>query len=98
MSSEHQNLPVSPGGVRIDRVVTSGTFELDGGSWEVDNNVWIVGDDADAIQLSSQLLEKGFWISAIRPPTVPEGSARLRITLSAAHTRDQIDALAEALQ
>ena len=45
MSSEHQDLPVSPGGVRIDRVVTSGTFELDGGSWEVDNNVWVVGDD-----------------------------------------------------
>ena len=58
----------------------------------------IVGDNADAVQLSSQLLEKGFWISAIRPPTVPEGSARLRITLSAAHTREQIDALAEALQ
>lgn len=45
MSSEHQDLPVSPGGVRIDRVVTSGTFELDGGSWEVENNVWVVGDD-----------------------------------------------------
>ena len=29
----------------IDRIVTHGTFELDGGSWEVDNNIWIVGDD-----------------------------------------------------
>lgn len=39
----------SPGGVRVERVVTSGTFELDGGSWEVDNNVWVIGDDAECI-------------------------------------------------
>lgn len=53
MSSEHQNLPVSPGGVRIDRVVTSGTFELDGGSWEVDNNVWVVGDDETCLVIDA---------------------------------------------
>jgi hypothetical protein len=40
-------LPVSPGGVRVERVVTSGVFELDGGSWEVDNNVWLIGDDTE---------------------------------------------------
>ncbi len=34
---------------RIDRVVTHGTFELDGGSWEVDNNIWLVGDDSDVV-------------------------------------------------
>ncbi len=39
----------SPGGVRVERVVTSGQFELDGGSWEVDNNVWLVGDDRDVL-------------------------------------------------
>ncbi|HEX6916496.1 MAG TPA: MBL fold metallo-hydrolase [Phycicoccus sp.] len=39
----------SPGGVRVERVVTSGVFELDGGSWEVDNNVWLVGDDAEVL-------------------------------------------------
>lgn len=38
-------LATSPGGVRVERVVTSGIFALDGGEWEVDNNVWIVGDD-----------------------------------------------------
>ena len=38
----------SPGGVRVERVVTSGAFELDGGSWDVDNNVWLVGDDDEA--------------------------------------------------
>ncbi|AMM32876.1 Zn-dependent hydrolase [Sinomonas atrocyanea] len=37
------------GRARIDRVTTSGTFSLDGGTWEVENNVWIVGDDAEAI-------------------------------------------------
>ena len=39
----------SKGGVRVERLVTSGTFELDGGSWEVDNNVWIVGDDKECV-------------------------------------------------
>ncbi|MET7443383.1 hypothetical protein ABZS63_41545, partial [Streptomyces sp. NPDC005568] len=34
---------------RIDHLVTSGTFSLDGGTWEVDNNVWIIGDDHEAI-------------------------------------------------
>ncbi|MGN7248644.1 MBL fold metallo-hydrolase [Janibacter anophelis] len=38
---------------RIDKVITSGTFELDGGSWEVDNNVWIVGDDAECIVIDA---------------------------------------------
>jgi glyoxylase-like metal-dependent hydrolase (beta-lactamase superfamily II) len=39
----------SPGGVRVERVVTSGVFELDGISWEVDNNVWVVGDDSEVL-------------------------------------------------
>ena len=49
MAHSHPILPISPGGVRIERVVTSGVFELDGGSWEVDNNVWIVGDDEECV-------------------------------------------------
>ncbi|MDT0331217.1 MBL fold metallo-hydrolase [Nocardiopsis lambiniae] len=40
-------------GARIDHVVTSGLFTLDGGSWEVDNNVWIVGDDAEVIVIDA---------------------------------------------
>ncbi|MER7174334.1 MBL fold metallo-hydrolase [Streptomyces mesophilus] len=40
-------------GVRIERVVTSGVFTLDGGSWEVDNNVWIVGDDREAVVIDA---------------------------------------------
>lgn len=38
---------------RIDKIVTSGTFELDGGSWEVDNNVWIIGDDSECVVLDA---------------------------------------------
>lgn len=57
----------------------------------------IVGDDARALRLTEALRRRGFWISAIRPPTVPEGTARLRVTLSAAHTEAQVDGLLEAL-
>ncbi|MFD7289510.1 MBL fold metallo-hydrolase [Streptomyces sp. NPDC059863] len=39
--------------VRIDHLVTSGTFSLDGGTWDVDNNVWIVGDDSEAIVIDA---------------------------------------------
>ncbi len=43
------------------------------------------------------LWDRGFWVPAIRPPTVPVGTARLRITLTAAHSRDDVDALVDAL-
>jgi 8-amino-7-oxononanoate synthase len=56
-----------------------------------------VGESARAVALSEALLARGFWVSAIRPPTVPQGSARLRVTLSAAHSESQLDALLEAL-
>jgi 8-amino-7-oxononanoate synthase len=57
----------------------------------------IVGDAARALALSEALMNAGFWVTAIRPPTVPAGSARLRITLSAAHREQDVDALAESL-
>lgn len=57
----------------------------------------IVGENQRTLDLASQLRERGFWLTAIRPPTVPPGSARLRITLTSAHTSDDIDALLEAL-
>lgn len=57
----------------------------------------LVGDDASALQLADLLKQRGYWISAIRPPTVPEGTARLRITFTAAHTSAQVDGLLVAL-
>lgn len=57
----------------------------------------LIGADAETLTLSKALEQHGYWVVAIRPPTVPEGSARLRITLSAAHTSEQIDGLLDAL-
>ena len=48
-ASEIVPTPGSREGVRIERVITRGVFALDGGEWEVDNNVWIIGDDAEVI-------------------------------------------------
>jgi len=58
----------------------------------------LVGSDADALKMAAALADAGFFVPAIRPPTVPEGTSRLRITLSAAHTESQICQLAEALR
>ncbi|NDL62798.1 8-amino-7-oxononanoate synthase [Acerihabitans arboris] len=57
----------------------------------------LVGDNALALRLGERLREQGCWLTAIRPPTVPPGGARLRITLTAAHHEADIDALLEAL-
>ncbi|HEU0187944.1 MAG TPA: 8-amino-7-oxononanoate synthase [Gallionellaceae bacterium] len=57
----------------------------------------LVGDNERALQLSNALRERGIWVAAIRPPTVPQGTARLRITLSAAHTAADVEQLSEAL-
>lgn len=57
----------------------------------------LVGDNKQAITLSEDLRARGIWVAAIRPPTVPQGTARLRITLSAAHTESDVQRLIEAL-
>jgi 8-amino-7-oxononanoate synthase len=57
----------------------------------------IIGSNADAMALTQQLRAQGFWVPAIRPPTVPVGTARLRIALSAAHTYDDVQQLLHAL-
>lgn len=58
----------------------------------------LVGENENALKLSEALRKRGIWVPAIRPPTVPNGTARLRITLSAAHTLAEIDQLVLALQ
>jgi 8-amino-7-oxononanoate synthase len=57
----------------------------------------IIGDSQRAVDISNDLLNVGFLVSAIRPPTVPKGSARLRVTLSALHEEYQVDQLLDAL-
>jgi len=57
----------------------------------------LVGDSKTAVEVSTALRERGIWVAAIRPPTVPQGTARLRITLSAAHTAEDVARLMEAL-
>ncbi len=57
----------------------------------------VIGANADAVRLSQALLERGLLVPAIRTPTVPPNTARLRITLSAAHSTDDVAQLVEAL-
>jgi 8-amino-7-oxononanoate synthase len=57
----------------------------------------LIGANADAVRLSQVLLQRGILVPAIRTPTVPAGTARLRITLSAAHSADDVAQLIEAL-
>src|SRR4029450_695529 len=57
----------------------------------------LVGDANAAVELSQRLADRGFWVPAIRPPTVPAGTARLRVSLSAAHTNDDIEGLGGGL-
>ncbi|WP_245832290.1 8-amino-7-oxononanoate synthase [Oceanospirillum sanctuarii] len=57
----------------------------------------LIGDDAETLSWSRELENAGLLVTAIRPPTVPKGSARLRVTLSASHTADQVDRLLATL-
>ena len=58
----------------------------------------IVNDPALAVEMSRSLKKQGIFIPAIRPPTVPKGTSRLRITVTAEHTSEQIDLALEAIQ
>ena len=57
----------------------------------------LLGSTARVLRAQEELLNAGFWVVAIRPPTVAPGSSRLRVTLSAGHSEAQVDALVEAL-
>ena len=71
-------------GARIEQLTTSGTFDLDGGSWEVDNNVWIVGDDTEAL-----VIDAAHDADAIAAAV---GSRRLVAIVSTHAHNDHIDA------
>ena len=57
----------------------------------------IIGDNKKTLEISKQLFEKGFFVVAIRPPTVAPGTARLRISVQSDHTKEQIDLLCKAI-
>jgi 7-keto-8-aminopelargonate synthetase-like enzyme len=59
---------------------------------------FVCGPEEHALAAAAALLDQGLLATAIRPPTVPPGTSRLRVTLSAAHTTDQVDRLADALR
>lgn len=76
------------------------------GALKIGLNLWpsetaiqpiMLGQSETAIAWSEALKQAGFWVGAIRPPTVPKNQARLRVTLSASHTAEQIDQLIQAL-
>lgn len=80
--------------LRAELLANRHTFSLDTTSAIVPV---IIGENEAALAASAQLLERGFLVPAIRYPTVPKGSARLRVTLSAAHRPDDILSLKRAL-
>src|SRR5262249_23065767 len=57
----------------------------------------ILGDPKEAVRLSAKLEARGLLVPAIRPPSVPEGTSRLRISMTAAHTEEDVMRLVEAL-
>lgn len=72
-------------------------FGLDTGASATQIVPVIVGNADAAMALSARLKTAGYWVTAIRPPTVPDGTARLRLAFSAAHTIRQVDDLLEVL-
>jgi 8-amino-7-oxononanoate synthase len=57
----------------------------------------VIGGNAEAMALCERLLERGFYTQGIRHPSVPRGTARLRITPMATHEEEEVDALADAI-
>src|SRR6185312_1184944 len=75
---------------------------LRGTSWHLGDSTTaiqalVIGPNDEALAVMDGLRERGLWVPAIRPPTVPEGTARLRIALSAAHSEADVDRLVQAL-
>lgn len=58
----------------------------------------VIGDNHETLRVANALYERGLWVPAIRPPTVPKGTARLRVSLTAAHTEAQVERLVVALR
>ncbi len=86
----------------IARLRTGLTDRLKNSRWQLSESQTaiqplLIGRNDEAMTVMAGLRERGLWVPAIRPPTVPEGTSRLRIALSAAHSEADIDQLIEAL-
>jgi len=86
----------------IARLRTGLTAALRGSQWRLSESqtaiqALIIGRNDEALALMDALRARGLWVPAIRPPTVPEGTARLRIALSAAHSEEDVDGLIHVL-
>jgi len=57
----------------------------------------LFGSEEKALRISESLIERGFFVPAIRPPSVPQGTSRLRLTVTAAHSEVEIEDLVEGL-
>src|SRR5262249_12501104 len=55
------------------------------------------GEEAVAVRMSEQLADRGYFVPAIRPPSVPNGTSRLRVTLCATHSSEEVEGLAKEL-
>lgn len=82
-----RDVQTSSGGVRVERVVTSGLFELDGGAWEVDNNVWLVGDDREVLVVDAAH-DAGAILAAV-------GSRRVVAVVCTHGHNDHVNAVAD---
>jgi 8-amino-7-oxononanoate synthase len=58
----------------------------------------VLGDPSLTMEMAQSLLEEGVYVQGIRPPTVPDGTSRLRITLMATHTKEQLDFSLKAIK
>ncbi len=86
----------------ITRLRSGLRADLQGSGWQLSESQTtiqplLIGPNDEALAVMEGLRLRGIWVPAIRPPTVPEGTARLRIALSAAHTEADVDQLIEAL-
>ena len=89
--------------VHLNQLIAIWHHELQLQHWQMSSSMTpiqplVLGSNAAALSASKQLDDAGYWIPAIRPPTVPEGSARLRITFSANHSIESVRQLMAELQ